>query len=380
MMPEKRMSRRAFAKMIGAGVLLSFAPGALAGCSSMTDALNGALMGTRRVTDHAGREVELPTAGELSRVYFTSALGHIYCFTVAPDLMAGTAFQFTPYELEYLPEGTADLPYVGSVSGGGEVNREALLLEDVQLILSVSSEGITEALRTDADKLQDQTDIPVVCIDASFENVVECYRFLGELLGREDRGAELGSYLNGIYRRVSEAVAQVPEDARVSLYYAEGPEGLQTEPEVTSHALTFAVAGAANVAAVPENAGQGMSNVSLEQVLAWDPEVIVAWSAQVRGGADEEIRSNANWAGIRAVQNGRVYTMPNVPYAWCDRPPGVQRYLGIQWVANMLYPDAYPVDMVEVVREFYAKVFWVDVTEEQARELLGNSYPPYGKA
>jgi iron complex transport system substrate-binding protein len=207
--------------------------------------------------------------------------------------------------------------------------------------------------------------------------VAEAYRFLGDVLGVKQRAERLAAYCEDSYAEVSTAVGGIPANERVTLYYAEGPEGLQTEPDVSQHALTFAIAGANNVAAVPETEGLGMSNVSLEQVLDWDPEVIVAWDLKVRGGADELIRTSPNWAKIRAVKTGRVYTMPNVPFAWCDRPPGVNRLLGIHWVANMLYPQRYDVDMVELTREFYSTMYWVDITDEQARAILGNSYPPY---
>ena len=61
--------------------------------------------------------------------------------------------------------------------------------------------------------------------------------------------------------------------------------------------------------------------------------------------------------GAVIVKDGRVYTMPNTPFSWCDRPPSVNRFLGIQWVANMLYPKAYDVDMVEVTKEFYSLLY-----------------------
>jgi iron complex transport system substrate-binding protein len=67
--------------------------------------------------------------------------------------------------------------------------------------------------------------------------------------------------------------------------------------------------------------------------------------------------------------------MPNTPFSWCDRPPAVNRFLGMQWIANMLYPDAYDVDMVEVTRDFYSRFYHVDITDAQAKEILGNSYP-----
>ena len=143
--------------------------------------------------------------------------------------------------------------------------------------------------------------------------------------------------------------------------------------------VAFEVAGGRNVAQVELSAsGFGMSAVSLEEVIAWDPEIIVAWDTEIRGGAAEIIRSSPDWAGIRAVREGRVYTMPNLPFAWCDRPPGVQRWLGIQWLANMFYPQRYNVDMVEQTKEFYQRVYNISITDDQALEMLGNSYPPYG--
>ena len=216
-----------------------------------------------------------------------------------------------------------------------------------------------------------------MCVDGSFDKIAEGYRFVGDIMGCPERAEELAVYLEKIYADVTEAVAGVRDEDRVTLYYAEGPFGLATEPDISQHALTFEIAKADNVAAVELTAGLGMTNVSLESVIKWDPEVIVAWDDVIRGGADEIIRSNPDWATVRAVRDGRVYTMPNAPFAWCDRPPGVNRFLGIQWVANMLSPDLYDVDMVEVTKDFYSKMYWVDITDEQARDLLGNSYPVY---
>jgi iron complex transport system substrate-binding protein len=132
------------------------------------------------------------------------------------------------------------------------------------------------------------------------------------------------------------------------------------------------------VASIDEENPYGMTDVSLEQVLAWDPEIIIAWSRKNRGGADEIIRSAHNWEPIRAVRDGRVYTMPDVPFAWLDRPPAINRFLGLQWLANIFHPDLYDVDMIEVARDFYKNVYWVeDISDEEILEMLGNSYPPY---
>lgn len=378
----KGVTRRSFLKASGVAALGAAAPLALGGMGGCRSELGDQIFRQQRiVTDHAGRTLTIPTPDALERIYYTSPLAQIYVFSLDPSKQGGTAIQFTKQELEYLPEGTERLLYMGSLSGGGELDREQIMAEDIQLVFSISGVALTASDISNAEDLQDATGIPVVLVDGSFTNVMEAYRFVGDIMGQKERGEDIARYLEQVYADVTGAVAGVADGDRVSLYYSEGPFGLATEPNVSQHALTFEVAKARNVAAaVPlAGTGYGMTNVSLESVIAWDPEVIVAWDDVVRGGADEIIRTNPDWSDIRAVKDGRVYTMPNVPFAWCDRPPGVNRFLGLQWVANMLYPDLYDVDMVEETKKFYSKLYWVDITDEQAREILGNSYPPYGK-
>lgn len=332
-------------------------------------------MADRTITDDAGREVTIPGVGALEKIYYTGAPGQIFCFTLAPELAAGTTMEFSVAELAYLPKGTGDLPYLGTLSGGKELNPEAIMAEGVQVIFSVTISKPGESDVSSADDLQNQTGIPVVVLDGTLDAIPTTYRTLGTLLGKEAEAEELASYCEDTLKNVDTAVASIPEDQRVRLYYAEGSGGLQTEPKGSTHSLAFDRAGADNVAQdVEAQRGKGMSPVSLEQVLAWNPEVIVAWDDVVRGGADELIRTDANWSTIDAVKNGKVYTMPNVPFSWCDRPPSVNRILGIQWIANTLYPDVYDVDMVDVTKEFYNKFYHADITDEQAREILGNSY------
>lgn len=373
-------SRRSFIKFGGLCALtVALAPGTLASLAGCRSAAGDEFFrGERKLTDHAGRELTIPTVDTLERIYYTSPLGQIYVFSLAPELQGGTATEFTQDELALLPEETKSLLYMGSMAAGGQLDREMLMEQDIQLVFSISAVPISASDISTAEDLQDATGIPVVLVDGSFDNIANAYRMVGDIMGRQDRAEEIAAYLETVYEDVTTAVADIPEDERVTLYYAEGPFGLSTEPDVSMHAKCFVEAGAKNVAEVPlSTSGFGMSAVSLESVIKWDPEVIIAWDDKVRGGADDLIRTSDDWSDIRAVQTGRVYTMPNVPFAWCDRPPGVNRFLGLQWVANMLYPDRYDVDMVEEVKQFYQRLYWVDISDEKAKELLGNSYPPY---
>ena len=350
------------------------AAAALTGCDPAAT-YQGAVTGTRDITDDAGRDLTIPVPDQLERIYFTSGLAQVWVFSLNPEMQGGTSAQFTQEQLEFLPEGIEDLDYMGSISENAQIDTEALLDADIQLIFSISGVGLTESNISDAKKLQEQTNIPVVLVDGSFTRIADAYRFVGDIMGESERAEELAQYCEQKYAEVTAAVAKIPEDEKISLYYAEGADGLYTEPENSQHALTFRVAGANIVAKVDEVPETGMSAVDMERVLQWDPEVIVAWDEEDAGGADNLIRTSKDWADIRAVKDGRVYTMPHAPFAWCDRPPGVNRLIGIQWMANLLYPQYYDVDMVEVTKDFYKKMYWADVTDEQARKLLGNSYP-----
>ena len=62
--------------------------------------------------------------------------------------------------------------------------------------------------------------------------------------------------------------------------------------------------------------------------------------------------------------------MPNAPFSWMDRPPSVNRFLGLQWIANLLYPEAYNVDIRAVTRTFYDLFYSVKLTDGQLDDIL----------
>ena len=367
-------NRRAFIKRVAGGVILTAAASSLAGVATSCAALGDAVGAHREFTDDMGRKLVLPHPNSLKSIYFTSGLAEIFCYTLNPDLLAGTALQFSPQQRQFLDPRVADLPIMGSLTDNGQINRELLIAEHVQMVFSISAIGLTQGNLSDAEKLQRSTRIPVVLLDGSMDKIADCYRKLGYLLGKEEQAARLAQYCERVYHDVTQAVSTIPADKRTRVYYAEGPAGLQTEPEESQHALVFSLAGAHNVAKTDTLKGVGMSNVSLEQVLAWAPELIVTWDFDVMGGADGLIQTHPNWKRIPAVQNNRVYAMPCLPFAWLDRPPGVNRFLGLQWLAHLLYPRAYDVDMIQVTQEFYSLFYHVTITPDEVKHILGNSY------
>lgn len=368
----RKYTRRDFAKLAAMAAASIAGGSTLVGCS----VADNVIMHKQTITDDAGRELEIPTADAINSIFFTSGLAQVYIIALDPDKLGGSAAKFTEEELQFLPKGIEKLPYMGTLHNNDEIDREALLVEDIDIMFSISGVGLTSANISEAEEIQQQTNIPVVLVDGSFDKVGHVFRFLGEILNKQERAEELASYVDKIYEEVSSVVATIPEKDRIPIYYAEGAEGLQTEPASSQHMLAFLEAGALDVATCEETYGGGMTDVSLEQVLKWDPEVIISWDSDIRGGAYEDIKTNKDWADITAVKDGRVYAMPNLPWAWCDRPPGVNRIIGLEWVCNLLYPDIYQIDIVERTQEFFKVMLNVEISRDQALDVLGDSYPP----
>lgn len=374
---HNKLSRRKFLQY-GAGALSlpllgGLSLGGLSGCGDLADEV---IDGMRKITDDAGRELTIPVAKDITKVYFTSPLAQIYVFSLNPDILGGTCQSYSEDALKYLPDQMRNLKMMGSLSNGGQIDQEQLMAEGIQIVFSISGVELSPSNISDAERLQTNTNIPVVLIDGSFDKISSAYQFLGSILGCESRANEISQYLERVYKDVTSAVSDIPDDQKRKLYYAEGPMGTSTEPESSQHAKAFQVAGAHNVADVAEStASFGMSSVSVEQVLAWNPEIIISWDDDIRGGAASYIKTSKDWATMDAVKNNRVYAMPSLPFSWCDRPNGVQRWLGIQWLANLMYPDKYNVDMVEEARYFYSLVYHIEITDDDAKEILGDSYP-----
>ena len=106
-----------------------------------------------------------------------------------------------------------------------------------------------------------------------------------------------------------------------------------------------------------------MQEVSFEQVLIYDPEVIIVQSPVFF----KTVFTDPKWQMLKAVQNKRVYLVPKTPFNWTDRPPSFMRIIGAHWIASKLYPTRYPYSIQEKVRAFYRLFFQVELRDEELK-------------
>jgi len=161
---------------------------------------------------------------------------------------------------------------------------------------------------------------------------------------------------------ITNRIAFVPAEKRPRVYYARGPRGLVTGLGGSINVETIELM-ARNVAGETQG---GLANVSIEQVLLWNPDVIIT--------IDQDFAANVYndpaWASIEAVKKKRVHLSPKMPFGWVDFPPSSNRLIGLWWLGKILYPDLFKEDMRELTRDFYDKFYHVKPTDAQIDHVL----------
>lgn len=315
----------------------------------------------RTVVDSAGRSVLVPQ--KVARVLAAGPPASILLYTLAPEKMVGWVRTPSPAEKSFLKESVRELPEYGRLTGrGGTANLESVLKFQPDLILDAGSVGPTYVSL--ANNVQDQTKIPYVLLDGRFENTPEIYRKLGEVLGVKERAEQLARYADETLNGMKARIAAIPEAERPRVYYGRGTNGLETGLAGSINLEVLERVGAVNVAAAAGTGG--ITKVSIEQVLAWNPDVILALDPMFY----RSVATDPLWSSVKAIKDKRVYLAPNLPYGWFDTPPGVNRLIGVRWLASILYPKQFPESLRDTTREFYRLFYQVELTDLQIDTLL----------
>jgi iron complex transport system substrate-binding protein len=316
----------------------------------------------REVIDSAGRVVEVPERVE--RVFSAGPPASILLYILKPEAMTGWPRAPHDYERPYLAAPWRDLPETGRLTGrGGEANLERVLQIAPDLILDFGS--VRDTYVDLADRTQAQTGIPYVLIDGRFENTPAALRLLGDILGVPERAERLARHVEGVFARIDSILADVPEEARPRVYLARGPEGLETGMKGSINTEIIERAGGRNVAD-DGGATRGLVRASMEQVIVANPEIIVTWDRNFFGSVFDD----PLWQGIEAVREGRVHLAPTAPFGWIDRPPSLNRIIGLIWMAGLLYPDRWQGDLRAETRALYELYYHLRLDDPALEELL----------
>lgn len=301
-------------------------------------------------TDSAARMVQVPRVP--TKLVPLGTIAQIFLYTLAPDLLVGWSSNPTTDLLSYLPQRMRNLPVFGQFYGAAStLNMEALISARPDLLIDIGERKPT--IVQDMDDIQSRTGIPTVFIEAgSFDSYAKTYRDLGSLLKLEARAEQLARFAESTveyFKNLHNHFARGRRKARV--YYGEEASGLVTIASGSLHSQTMDFAGLINVANLFQKGGTGRNQVSMEQLLLWDPDLIIL----TYGAKASELQKDPLFRQLRAVQQGRIYDVPVEPFNWIARPPSINRLVGLYWLAHLAYPDLVSRQILEArVREFYA--------------------------
>lgn len=338
-------------------------------CSHMLSVLFFCLLwqqpsAARVITDMRGRRVDIPDV--IQKVFGTAPPATLMVYAFDPQMVAGLNSPLKAYHKKYLDPRMQQLPVIGGWFGQGRVSNLETLLSvkpDIVLVWMLPESAFDQKIERALKPLK----IPIVYVtQETLDDYPAVFRFMGKLFNRPTRARALARYAEQTLetaRRVREArSARAP----VRVYYAEGTDGMSTECHTSVHAQLIPLSGALNVHRCIPSSIYGMQKISMEQILQYTPQVIVTHEPAFFNA----VAQNPKWQNVRAVQEGRIYRIPRLPFNWFDRPPSFMRLLGLKWMLHQLYPEDTHIDLVSETQKFFQLFLNVTLDPPAARSLL----------
>lgn len=316
---------------------------------------------TRIVTDVWNREVEIPY--EVKSIVCLGSMGPRFAaYLDVVDMMVGAEdsdiekmsvrYDYSPVYHEQLKE----LPSVGAGGGSGDNNgyAEAIIQAQPDVIIAGFNEDA-------ADELQAQTGIPVVSVRYRTQGFIDegfhrAMRVFAEVVGAQERCEQVLAYVDACKADLNDRTKDIPDADKLRAY-----TGAVTFNGRHGFAFTyvnfpaFTAVNALNVAdvlleertgeAAAEAAASGKAyigndgfEVDLEQIIAWDPDIIFLDPGNMDLVNDEYANNPGFFDSLRAIQEGQVYTMPSTNAAG----PNVTYLLINAYYAGLtLYPEQF---------------------------------------
>lgn len=187
--------------------------------------------------------------------------------------------------------------------------------------------------KDDIKALEDKG-IKVVGIQVNnFKEITWKMELLGKISGKEKRAKEIIDYTNAEADKLKKVNDTIEDSKKLSAMFVWGPTKLDVAGNNSTGNSILTESGAKNSAA-SEN--QEHFVVPMEKVSTWNPDAIIMWNNDKLD--DKDYYGDTQWANIKAVQNKKVFELPNSFY--CDL--WTVKYIhSLKMVSKQLYPNKF---------------------------------------
>lgn len=253
---------------------------------------------------------------------------------------------------EQVIDGYDDLLEIGK---GSNFNMESVLASGAELV-------ILPERHQDLVPQFEAANIPAIVIldsSESFETIQQTLTLLGMAVGESEKAEEIGAFLSGQLENAQTLLKDTTE--KPSVLFLGASSALSVAPGSMIQTSLIEAGGGVNAVSGVEGLG-GFVDVSIEQIIAWNPDVI--WFPQYSDYTVEDLLNDPAWSSISAVQNNRVHQFPSLLEPW-DQPTAAVA-LGVDWALHTLHPDLFSLnDLMKNVDAFFTLVYDKTFTAEQ---------------
>jgi iron complex transport system substrate-binding protein len=246
------------------------------------------------------------------------------------------------------------------------VTHGAGFTPNIEAILSLKPDVVFQWASIGSDPIEalDRVGLRVLGIRTGTQSDTDAYvAMVGQVAGKDARAAELVQRQQQRLTEIKSATSVLPPQRRPRvLYLARHSDSLSVSGPGTYNDFYIRLAGGTNVAAI---SGTGRA-VTIEQILVWDPEVILLGNFDSAMPAD--LYRDPRWQSVAAVKAHRVFRMPLGGYRW--DPPSQESALTWTWVAGLLHPDQYRADLRHDMRDWYRFLYNHDLTDDEIDRIL----------
>lgn len=314
---------------------------------------------TRTVVDMSGVEVEIPYE---VNTYIDTWPAHNAVVVMLDQAEGILATTLSPETYPWIYYVCDNMNQAVTTTFGDDINLEEVVALKPDVIFG-SSESLRETFAN--------VGIPYInCMFTTYDTMIQSIQLTAEVLG-EDAQAVANAYVEYLETKITQVservsaldASQIKTVAHGNAVYSLGIDGANT---IIDEWIT--TAGGINAAA--EDVTGNLQTVSLEQILAWDPDVIITGTAE----DVDSILNDSDWASITAVKNGEVYCNPEGIFLW-DRY-GVEEALQFQWCAQLLYPELFEdFDIRQEVKDFYTNFLNYELSDDEVTLILNHEDP-----
>lgn len=286
--------------------------------------------------DTEGRRVEICAPPQ--RVVFLSLYELIPVFGIWDRAVGINRWAYDSEILKSFAR-TREIPSVGTAES---VNVEALLSLHPDLVITWSFKPEVGAFLT-------ARGLKVISVyPESLDQLYAIIDLYGTLFGKEARAREIREEMERSFAETASKVSDIPPEKRRKVLW------LWQKPTTVTGGIGLQEGLIRLICAV--NPAEGINakyqDVSMEWIVAWNPDVIFIWGNARYG--PEDLAAKPQWKALKAVREGRVYKAPALS-SWSPAIAGMAL-----WMACKTYPERFDrTDVRNRILQFHKKCFGI---------------------